>query len=107
MANMTMTKTPMPEQDANVRNKNFKEVSLGYTPEMAIEEAYQSGAIGVFSSKYEEKVKVYSILGYSNEICGGPHAENTGELGAFKIIKEEASSAGVRRIKAVILNESE
>lgn len=75
--------------------------------EMAIEEAYQSGAIGVFSSKYEEKVKVYSIPGYSNEICGGPHAENTGELGAFKIIKEEASSAGVRRIKAVILNESE
>ena len=75
--------------------------------EMAIEEAYQSGAIGVFSSKYEEKVKVYSIPGYSNEICEGPHAGNTEELGAFKIVKEEASSAGVRRIKAVIINEAE
>ncbi len=75
--------------------------------EMAVEEAYQSGAIGVFTSKYEEKVKVYSIPGYSNEICGGPHAGNTGELGTFKIVKEEASSAGVRRIKAVISNETE
>ncbi|TCL57986.1 alanyl-tRNA synthetase [Kineothrix alysoides] len=74
--------------------------------EMEIEEAYQAGAIGVFSGKYEEKVKVYSIPGYSKEICGGPHAGNTGELGAFKIIKEEASSAGVRRIKAVILCEA-
>ncbi|MDE7260342.1 MAG: alanine--tRNA ligase, partial [Lachnospiraceae bacterium] len=65
-------------------------------------EAYEKGAIGVFSGKYGEIVKVYTIPGYSKEICGGPHAKNTGELVSFKIKKEEASSAGVRRIKAVI-----
>ncbi len=73
--------------------------------EMKLEEAYEQGAIGVFSNKYEELVKVYLIQGYSSEICGGPHAKNTGELGSFKIIKEEASSAGVRRIKAIISGE--
>ena len=66
------------------------------------EQAYAEGAIGVFSGKYGEIVKVYTIPGYSKEICGGPHAKNTGELKSFKIKKEEASSAGVRRIKAVI-----
>lgn len=70
--------------------------------EMTVEEAYESGAIGIFDSKYGERVKVYTIPGYSKEICGGPHAHNTGELGMFKIMKEEASSAGVRRIKAII-----
>lgn len=70
--------------------------------EMKLEDAYRLGAIGVFAGRYGENVKVYSIPGYSDEICGGPHAGNTGELGSFKIIKEEASSAGVRRIKAVI-----
>lgn len=70
--------------------------------EMTSQEAYAAGAVGVFSDKYGERVKVYTIPGYSKEICGGPHAGNTGELGSFRIIKEEASSAGVRRIKAVI-----
>ena len=70
--------------------------------EMTPERAYEEGAIGVFSGKYGEIVKVYTIPGYSKEICGGPHAKNTGELGSFKIIKEELSSAWVRRIKAVI-----
>ena len=70
--------------------------------ELPLKEAYEAGAIGVFSGKYEEIVKVYTIAGYSKEICGGPHARNTGELVSFKILKEEASSAGVRRIKAVI-----
>jgi len=69
--------------------------------EMPVEEAVASGAIGVFEKKYGEIVKVYSIEGYSKEICGGPHAGNTGELTTFKILKEESSSAGVRRIKAV------
>ena len=55
-----------------------------------------------FSGKYGEIVKVYTVPGYSKEICGGPHAKNTRELVSFKILKEEASSAGVRRIKAVI-----
>jgi len=70
--------------------------------EMTPDKAYEQGAIGVFSGKYGEIVKVYTIPGYSKEICGGPHAKNTGELVSFKIMKEEASSAGVRRIKAVI-----
>ena len=70
--------------------------------ELPLEEAYASGAVGVFSGKYEDIVKVYTIPGYSKEICGGPHAGNTGELVSFRILKEEASSAGVRRIKAVI-----
>lgn len=70
--------------------------------EMTTDEAKSSGAIGVFEQKYGETVKVYSIDGYSKEICGGPHASNTHELGSFKILKEESSSSGVRRIKAVI-----
>jgi len=70
--------------------------------EMTLEDAQKSGAIGVFGDKYGEKVKVYSIYDLSAEICGGPHAAATGELGKFKIVKEEASSAGVRRIKAVL-----
>lgn len=70
--------------------------------EMSVEEAKASGAIGVFGDKYGERVKVYTIGEYSKEICGGPHAERTGELKSFKILKESSSSAGVRRIKAVI-----
>ncbi|MBU4031138.1 alanine--tRNA ligase, partial [Patescibacteria group bacterium] len=58
--------------------------------------------VGVFESKYGEKVRVYSISDFSKEICGGPHAGRTGELGGFKIAKEQSSSAGVRRIKAVL-----
>lgn len=71
--------------------------------EMSVEEAKAAGAMGIFDDKYGEKVKVYSIEGVSKEICGGPHAGNTGELGRFKIKKEESSSAGVRRIKAVLI----
>lgn len=70
--------------------------------EMTVPEAKAEGAIGLFESKYGEKVRTYKMGEYSFEICGGPHAENTGDLGSFKIMKEESSSAGVRRIKAVI-----
>ncbi len=70
--------------------------------EMSVDEAKAQGAIGVFSAKYGDKVKVYTIGKYSKEICGGPHAKTTGELHHFQIAKEEASSAGVRRIKAVL-----
>ena len=70
--------------------------------EMTVDEARAQGAIGLFGDKYGEKVKVYTMGKYSKEICGGPHASHTGELGTFKIKKEEASSAGVRRIKAVL-----
>ncbi len=74
--------------------------------EMGLEEAKALNAIGVFDSRYERQVKVYSIGGgeeiVSREICGGPHVERTGILGHFKIIKEESVSAGVRRIKAIL-----
>jgi alanyl-tRNA synthetase len=74
--------------------------------EMSLDEAKEKNAAGVFEAKYGERVKVYTIgdpmAPFSREICGGPHAERTGELGHFRIIKEEASSAGVRRIKAVL-----
>jgi alanyl-tRNA synthetase len=73
--------------------------------EMSVEQAKDAGAIGLFDSKYGNVVKVYSIDGYSKEICGGPHANNTSELGRFKIKKEQSSSAGVRRIKAVLIDE--
>ena len=70
--------------------------------EMTPDEARAQGAIGLFGDKYGERVKVYTMGSFSKEICGGPHANHTGELGHFKIKKEEASSAGVRRIKAVL-----
>jgi alanyl-tRNA synthetase len=70
--------------------------------EMPLEEARAQNAVGVFESKYGETVKVYTIEGYSKEICGGPHASNTFELGKFRIVKEQSSSSGVRRIKAVL-----
>lgn len=74
--------------------------------EMSLEEAKQAGATGVFESKYGDKVRVYKVgeAGevFSNEICGGPHVENTKELGKFKLVKEMSSSSGIRRIKAVL-----
>ena len=70
--------------------------------EMTVAEAKEQGAIGLFESKYGEEVKVYTIGDFSKEICGGPHAENTGSMGKFIIQKEQSSSAGVRRIKAVL-----
>ncbi|MCI9031344.1 MAG: alanine--tRNA ligase [Clostridia bacterium] len=73
--------------------------------EMTVEEAKNKGAVGLFASKYGEKVKVYTMGKYSCEICGGPHAHRTGELGRFKIVKEQSSSAGVRRIKAILASE--
>ena len=77
-----------------------------FSEEMLLEDAKKQGTTGVFESKYGEKVKVYTIGEkdnfFSKEICGGPHVRSTGELGHFKIIKEESSGAGVRRIKAVL-----
>ncbi len=70
--------------------------------EVTLDEAKKAGAIGLFDDKYGDKVKVYTIGNFSKEICGGPHVARTGELGTFIIKKEQASSAGVRRIKAVL-----
>ncbi|MDD5623811.1 MAG: alanine--tRNA ligase [Candidatus Peribacteraceae bacterium] len=68
----------------------------------SVEGAKKEGAIGVFDARYGAEVKVYSAGDFSKEICGGPHVARTGMIGTFKILKEESSSAGVRRIKAVI-----
>ncbi len=94
-----------PEQIKRVEdlvNSKIKEGLLVTMEEMTLVEAKKQGAMGVFDSKYGERVKVYTIGGFSKEICGGPHVKNTLELGEFKIQKEEACSQGVRRIKAVL-----
>ncbi len=91
-------------------NKQIKADLPVSCTEMTLDEARKLGATGVFDQKYGEKVKVYSIgeestqggPPFSREICGGPHVKNTGELGEFKIKKEQSSSAGVRRIKAIL-----
>ena len=70
---------------------------------MKKEEALQSGAECMFIEKYPDIVTVYSIGEISKELCGGPHVKNTKELGTFKIKKEESSSSGIRRIKAVLI----
>lgn len=70
--------------------------------EMSLEEARKENFVGVFDSKYGDVVKTYSIGGFSKEMCGGPHVKSTGELGHFRIVKEQSSSAGVRRIKAIL-----
>jgi alanyl-tRNA synthetase len=72
---------------------------------MTIEEAKRRGAQAVFEHKYDEIVSVYSIGDFSIEVCGGPHVNNTREVGRFKIIKEESVAAGIRRIKAIVLDE--
>ncbi len=69
---------------------------------MSVDEARNANAVGLFGDRYDERVKVYSMGDFSKEICGGPHAENTADLGSFKIQKEESSSRGVRRIKAIL-----
>ena len=73
--------------------------------EMSYEDAKKSGAIGLFTDKYGDRVKVYTIGDFSKEICGGPHVTHTGDMGRFKIKKEESSSSGVRRIKAVLIKD--
>lgn len=73
--------------------------------EMPLEQAKEEGFTGLFESRYGNVVKTYTIGDFSKEICGGPHAERTGQLGAFKIQKEQSSGAGVRRIKAVLVRE--
>ena len=69
---------------------------------MPLEEAKKIGAMALFGEKYEDVVKVYKIGDFSTEVCGGPHVERTGVLGKFVIKKEQSSSSGVRRIRAVL-----
>ncbi len=96
-----VTKEELAQVEAMVNEAIDRKIDI-VLEEMPPQEAWRSGAIGIFSEKYGDMVKVYTIPGYSREICGGPHAGNTEELGRFRILKEEASSAGVRRIKAVL-----
>jgi len=100
---MTPEEISMVEQ---IVNEVIKEDLPVHFEEMSVEQAKGVGAIGLFEEKYGDKVKVYFVgdgpKNFSSEICGGPHVANTCELGAFKIQKEEAVSAGVRRIKATV-----
>ena len=96
-----MTKEEI-QQVEDIVNEQIKK-DLPVTMEiMDLEDAKNSGARALFGEKYESKVKVYSIGDFSKEVCGGPHVEHTGLIGTFKIAKEQSSSAGVRRIRAVI-----
>jgi len=83
-------------------NQKIREDLKVEKEEMKYEEALRSGALAFFKEKYPEKVTVYSIDNFSKEICAGPHVKRTSELGHFKIIKEESSGAGIRRIRAVL-----
>ena len=73
--------------------------------EMSVAQAKAEGAIGLFEERYGDRVKVYTIGDFSREICGGPHVDNTGSLGRFSIVKEEAVGSGVRRVRAVLSHE--
>lgn len=83
-------------------NKQIKRALAVSYEDLPIEEAEKRGAIGLFEEKYGDKVRVYKIGDFSLEFCGGPHVTGTNQLGVFKIIKEEAVSSGIRRIKAVL-----
>ncbi len=96
-----MTKEEIEATEALVNEKIKEDIPVIYK-EMSLEEARKEGFVGVFDSKYGETVKTYSIGEFSKEMCGGPHVSHTGELGVFKIVKEQSSSAGIRRIKAVL-----
>ena len=100
-----MTPEQIKQVEDMVNDQIAKDLSVTFN-EYPLEEAKKMGAHGEFSDKYGDKVKVYKIADgdsiFSLEICGGPHVDHTGILGHFKIIKEESSSAGVRRIKAIL-----
>lgn len=100
-----MTAQQLQKVEAMVNEQIERKLPVSWT-EMSVSEAKEKGALGLFTQKYGDKVKVYTVGEaddwFSRELCGGPHVSNTSELGHFKITKEEASSAGVRRIKAVL-----
>ncbi|MBN2454353.1 alanine--tRNA ligase [Candidatus Woesearchaeota archaeon] len=83
-------------------NDRIKEAIPVTVEKMKYKDAVKAGALAFFKEKYPEEVSVYSVGHFSKEICAGPHVKNTSEIGGFKIKKEEASAAGVRRIKAVV-----
>lgn len=90
------------KQVEDIVNEQIQRDLVVTCEEMTLDEARESGATGLFASKYGDKVKVYTIGDFSKEICGGPHVERTGDMGHFRIVKEEGVAAGIRRIKAVL-----
>jgi alanyl-tRNA synthetase len=90
------------KQVENLVNEQIRKKLTVRFEEMSVEQAKALGAVGAFEHKYGDKVKVYFIGDFSREICAGPHVENIAGLGRFRIVKEEASSAGVRRVKAIL-----
>ncbi len=96
---MTEAEIRKVEEIVNQKIKDDLEVKK---TEMKHEEALKSGALAFFKEKYPLKVTIYSINNFSKEICAGPHIKRTSELGQFKIVKEESSGAGVRRIRAIL-----
>ncbi len=96
-----MTAEEIAAVEALVNEKIEEDLPVEFR-EMSLEEARKENFTGVFDSKYGDVVKTYSIGGFSKEMCGGPHVARTGVLGRFRIVKEQSSSAGIRRIKAVL-----
>lgn len=90
------------QQVEDIVNEAIKAEIDIFFKEMSFDEAQKVGAIGLFEHKYGDTVKVYFMGKFSTEVCGGPHVDNTRELGGFKISKEESCAAGVRRIKAIV-----
>jgi len=94
-----------PEQIKQVEDLINEQIARDLPVTMEVltyEQAQRDGALAFFEEKYEQQVKVYSVGDFSKEVCGGPHVSRTGELGRFTIKKEQSSSAGVRRIRAVL-----
>jgi alanyl-tRNA synthetase len=96
-----LTEDQLAEVERIVNGQIAKGLDITYE-EMTVEDARRLGATGLFGERYGNRVRVYSIEGFSREICGGPHVENTRELGHFRIAKEQAVAAGVRRIRAAL-----
>jgi alanyl-tRNA synthetase len=96
-----MTDRELQEVEKIVNQQIEKDLPVSFQ-NLTLKEAIELGAIALFGDRYEEQVKVYSIGDFSKEVCGGPHVEKIGVLGAFHIAKEQSSSAGVRRIRAVL-----
>lgn len=98
-----VTAEQLAEVEDSVNTQIARDLPVGHA-EMPVAAARALGAIGLFGERYGDQVKVYTIGDFSTEICGGPHVARTGELGHFRIVKEEAVAAGIRRIRAVVEN---
>jgi alanyl-tRNA synthetase len=96
-----MTPEEIKRVEEIVNRQIERDLPVSFT-EMRLDEARDAGAIALFGDKYDEVVKVYSVGDFSKEVCGGPHVQRTAELGRFRVVKEQSSSQGVRRIKAVL-----